>query len=251
MDITIIDVGSSWSALHTRPIGLELDIPIMFIDPDVAALANLPVRPQDRRLNVVAANYDGFIPFYFYPGDGVHSALKVDHAVVESFIDGHTGRSGLLEEWQTTRIEQLPCFRLDTIITALGVSSVPFLKVDTQGFELQVLEGLTGALESIQFLQVEVRLTSSALYTDSPDSEQVSKWVTDRGFRLVSTHPHTWGQEADLIFENPNYHGQKTQVSLSMLQHSRAMRESDQDSGFTRSHPHRIRRWLERVSKRD
>lgn len=224
------------------PLGLELDVPIVYIDPDVIALARVPSRPQDYRLGLVVSNYDGFIPFYFYPQDGVHSALQINPAGLATFIDGHTGHLARTEEWSPTRIHRLPCFRLDTILHGLQVSSVPFLKVDVQGFELRVLDGLANSLELIHFLQIEVRLTAVPLYADSPDKQQIVEWLTKRGFQLLLTQLHTWDQEADLIFVNTNYHGVKTPVSLSMIRRSSATQT-------TRRHPGILRRILKRRAR--
>jgi FkbM family methyltransferase len=61
------------------------------------------------------------------------------------------------------------------------------LKVDTQGYEMQVLLGSTGILPRIRSMQLELSLVS--LYDGQALYREVIDWVTGQGFELVGLVP--------------------------------------------------------------
>lgn len=88
-------------------------------------------------------------------------------------------------------VPQLSCLRvretsaistttLDACAATAGVGPVDFVKIDTQGSELQVLEGASAALESARALEVEVEF--NPLYVGQPLFGDVDAFLRARGF---------------------------------------------------------------------
>jgi FkbM family methyltransferase len=67
-----------------------------------------------------------------------------------------------------------------------------FIKVDTQGFEMEVLKGSTKLLKTAKGVQLEMSFTP--MYEGAPDFETLYKFMIDRGFVL-------WGM--DTAFRDP------------------------------------------------
>jgi len=95
--------------------------------------------------------------------------------------------------------------RLDTLIGDLASSDDRvFLKVDTQGFELDVLAGAEQSLGQIHAVQLETSF--SPLYDGQPTIEEVFAWMRARGWVPGWVHPAYWtpGErrwvEADVLF---------------------------------------------------
>ena len=65
---------------------------------------------------------------------------------------------------------------------AANLSHVDVFKLDTQGSELGVLEGATGALASVQMIEVEVEFNE--IYEGQPLFGDVDRFLRDRGFVL-------------------------------------------------------------------
>lgn len=63
----------------------------------------------------------------------------------------------------------------------------PFLKIDTQGFEMPVLEGATGLLGRVVGVQLELSLTK--LYEGQVLYEDIIRWLCDHGFVLWNVIP--------------------------------------------------------------
>lgn len=83
---------------------------------------------------------------------------------------------------------QVPMVTLDELWPALhrGEQHV-WLKIDTQGFEAQVLEGAQQAIQHINTVQLELSLVP--LYDGAATAESLHRWLHDRGFRLVGVEP--------------------------------------------------------------
>lgn len=102
---------------------------------------------------------------------------------------------------ETVRVERLDG-QIETIRRLTACSSV-HLKLDTQGYDLQVFRGASGALEPINSMQSE--LAYIHLYEELPDVSLVMKEYESQGFRLCSLHPVSRDEsyaliEADGIF---------------------------------------------------
>jgi FkbM family methyltransferase len=84
--------------------------------------------------------------------------------------------------------ETVTVCRLDDVDhDVVGRAVVPFLKIDTQGFEMPVLEGATRMLERAVGVQLELSLTR--LYEGQVLYEDIIKWLDDRGFCLWNVIP--------------------------------------------------------------
>lgn len=70
--------------------------------------------------------------------------------------------------------------RLDEMIAELGDLAHCFVKIDTQGFDLEVLAGGTEALRRVPLLQTEVSFRS--IYDGTPDWMSSIKAFQDQGF---------------------------------------------------------------------
>jgi FkbM family methyltransferase len=80
--------------------------------------------------------------------------------------------------------EEVPCFRLDSLVEQEKLERVDFLKIDAEGHELQVLTGSEQLLETFAPI---------ILYENMLDQETVNLPVADflqaRGYQLFRYHP--------------------------------------------------------------
>ena len=72
-----------------------------------------------------------------------------------------------------------------------------FLKIDTQGHDLEVFRGAKGILDSVVLLLME--LSVRQIYRGTPDWLQVIQEVQSRGFMLYDLFPVTYDREAAII----------------------------------------------------
>jgi FkbM family methyltransferase len=100
--------------------------------------------------------------------------------------------------------QEVSVTRLDDIFHEYRQGRVPFLKMDVQGYEEQVLEGATLSLRVVRGVQLEMSLVP--LYGHAWMLTEAVLYLEEAGFHLVSLEPgfydHQTGQllQADGIF---------------------------------------------------
>lgn len=73
------------------------------------------------------------------------------------------------------------------------------LKVDTQGFERQVLDGAQGILANIVAIQIELSL--APLYAGAWDWDQALGWLSSNGFTMAAVVPGFYDEEAGRMLQ--------------------------------------------------
>ena len=86
-------------------------------------------------------------------------------------------------ELEVIKSIQVNCDTLDNVLASNDIHDVDFLKIDTQGSELQILEGARETLKSSIF-GVDVEVEFSPVYKDQPLFPDVDKYLRDLGFVL-------------------------------------------------------------------
>jgi FkbM family methyltransferase len=73
------------------------------------------------------------------------------------------------------------------------------LKIDAQGYEMQVLEGAEALLARVHGIQVELSLTP--LYDGQSDYRSIIDWLTSRGYRMWNVIPGFVDQETGRMLQ--------------------------------------------------
>lgn len=84
----------------------------------------------------------------------------------------------------------VPVKTLDSYQTEIERFSPPsqvFLKVDTQGYDLNVLRGASETLKSVPVVQTE--LSFQSIYKGQPPAQEVINFLVDKGFALAGMTP--------------------------------------------------------------
>lgn len=107
---------------------------------------------------------------------------------------------------KVTSTESIQVHRLDSIIDDLDAANKRiWMKVDTQGFELEVLKGAERSLAQVQMLQLEMAFVP--IYQGQPLFQELHDWVTQRGFTLGSFEGLSWNPRNDeLLWLDGLYH---------------------------------------------
>ena len=93
------------------------------------------------------------------------------------------GFSGL-RTLRTATTESVPVDRLDSFALADGPL---LLKTDTQGYDLQVLEGASGVIEQVVVLIIE--LSAKPIYEGMPSMMEMMGLIQQWGFETVGLFP--------------------------------------------------------------
>ena len=132
------------------------------------------------------------------PGEGrMHLATRTD----SSSLLALGARQKAIYGMEESGALHVPIKRLDACL-ATPLPQPVLLKIDVQGFELEVLKGATGLLPQIDAAYVEVSYVE--LYEGQALHEEIERFLIDAGFSLdgrFNTHVHQGEPvQADLLF---------------------------------------------------
>jgi FkbM family methyltransferase len=154
-----------------------------------------PVRSSFERLQAAAAPDASWTPHRLALGrEAGRAAMHVTEGTVfSSFHERSETGAELWPAWtRTVRDEQVDVTRLDVVLDTLGIEPAPqrmFLKMDTQGHDLEVFAGATGVLDRVVGLQSEVSLRP--IYQGIPSFRDALATFEDAGFAITGLYPVT------------------------------------------------------------
>lgn len=101
--------------------------------------------------------------------------------------------------------ENIEVVRLDSILNRSEIERPALLKIDTQGYELEVILGCGDMLSSFDYIYVELSFVE--LYKGQPLFDDVESILLSRGFRVAgvynqSTSKNGTALQADFLFAN-------------------------------------------------
>lgn len=135
--------------------------------------------------------------FYMFEGNPVHeSALRQNGSpfyicilsnperdTVDYYTNNSTGDSYYKENtvhYDRAAPVSMPCYTLDSIVAADGLPTPEFLKIDTQGSELDILRGAEETLKKVDLVYLECPILRYNL--GAPNIQEYLDFMTDRGF---------------------------------------------------------------------
>lgn len=182
--LTLADVGASGGILphwlphrrHLRLIGFE---------PDARAFEDLSSQQdnQIRYFNVGLHRSRGQFSFYLTRKQQTSSCFLPNRDLLDRFHNPL--RFDVVEE------TSIDCESLDEVLQEAGLTDLDFIKLDTQGSELAILEGASAVLaESVFGLEIEVAFAE--LYEGQPLFSDVDLFVRQFGFDLIDLSAVYW-----------------------------------------------------------
>ena len=116
-------------------------------------------------------------------------ALNVMRAdLLSSFLDPDPAMAPMFRDVNVVdRQETVDVRRLDSVRDALGGLENVFLKLDTQGFDLEVIRGAVATLPTVRALQTEISM--QPLYRNAPSYRETLDALTALGFAVTAMAP--------------------------------------------------------------
>jgi FkbM family methyltransferase len=117
------------------------------------------------------------------PGSALKIALLGSEKKTVNFNIYETASSVLKEHNETgATIEQRSLELLDEVVKDAGFEHADFIKIDTQGYELEILRGGLGTLASAEVVLLEVSFLD--IYNNAPLAHDVLSFMKSNGFVL-------------------------------------------------------------------
>jgi FkbM family methyltransferase len=188
--LVLVDVGArggvraNWlpARPHLRVIGFE---------PEEREFKQLALKAEAeggtiRFFNTALHNRRGPLQLFIAKDRGLTSMFEPDRGFLDTFPDAR--------RFETVDVVEIEADTLDNVLQAASITDVDFVKVDTQGSELFVLEGGRRTLEHVVGAEVEVEF--APIYKGQPLFADVDRYMRDAGFALFDLRPCYWKRTA-------------------------------------------------------
>ena len=186
--INIMDIGAS-GGLDERWIRLAKRVRPIVCEPDERALAGLETLLRrdfaDPLVLPVAVGDGGPQHLYLCKRQEVSSLLEPDVEILNRFPDA--GRFAVEKQIA------LDTKRVDDLVAQNAIGDVHFLKVDTQGSELEILRSGERTLQRTIGIDCEVEFTP--IYKDQPCFDEIHRYLTGLGFELFDIKRCFWTRD--------------------------------------------------------
>ena len=150
---------------------------IFAFEPDPDSFNELTRKYKDENLQLfqmALSNDEGDAQMYQYENSELNSLLRFDPNPENCFANIKTvGKLSVI-----TR-------KIDSIIDDLGIAQLDLLKVDTQGWDYNVLMGAARAFANGRIKAVLVELNFDPMYQGQARAETIKSYLDENGFRLV------------------------------------------------------------------
>lgn len=141
--------------------------------------------PQFNTYHLAASDTDGKITF---------------NAVKTTYGDQSVGVSSVLDclvyplEVDKVEVEAKTMF---SFLNSIYLNAPDLVKIDVEGFTLQVLKGFGDKLKQVKALQIETE--KSTMWKDQAIHDTVVEYMTEQGFTLQSKYD-AWSNQYDCLF---------------------------------------------------
>ncbi len=123
----------------------------------------------------------------------------------EEFFDLHNLKKIDYENYKVTRSVEIECDTLTNQLTELKINKLDYLKIDTQGAELEILKGIG----EYRPLLIKIETHFFSMYKNVPSWDKLVNFLYDLNYSLIDlkgigNHSTRIPAEADMIFI-PNF----------------------------------------------
>ena len=173
-----LDVGANHGEVTAAILRLRPAGQVHAFEPSASCQAMLRARfTGDPRVTLVQSGLgdeDGVREFHRYANDQLSSFLPLQAGAANPFQG----------EPELTR-ELVPLITLDHYATEHRLDRIALLKIDTQGYDLRVLQGARKLLGAGAVAHVLVELNFIPLYAGQPAPEEIIAFLSGQGLHLV------------------------------------------------------------------
>jgi len=197
---TFFDVGANKGLWQDQIIALYPKCIIYAFEP----IPGILPKRENVILNLYAIDLDetNNKVFYITKDNVTSSLLELNEKVTNTFVDFVNDRGVLHKKADFDVVKQIrvKTKRLDTFIRKNRISGIHYLKIDTEGNDLNVFKSLGDKQKIVWSFEMEVWNEPNTLFKDSAWLNECLKYVESHGFKLVDKFIHGKGLSSDLLF---------------------------------------------------
>jgi len=116
---------------------------------------------------------------------GQREFINYESSCLSSFLTMEDAAENRFKDMPIKSKEQVAISRVDQFMIEHAIDQIDLLKIDTQGFEMDVLMGAKAAFEKKQVRYVLLEMNFIKMYQDQSASEQLTQFLKQHDFYLI------------------------------------------------------------------
>jgi FkbM family methyltransferase len=142
-------------------------------------------------------NIDGTLIFYENTERDTSSLLPFDEDGVKKWCQ--TVNHNVVKTKATYNVK---CTRLKTFMDRVGIDHIDFLKIDTQGQDLEVIKSLDDYIKRVKKIYLEVQVSGYELYKNQSKKQDILDYMRGYNFAVEKVDVQCCGLEENILFNN-------------------------------------------------
>ncbi len=188
----LVDVGAQ-GGIARKWGSIESYLKVVAFEPDSRSIVPATKTNEFISISAILSKERRDLRFYVTKGLGKSSLYRPNDAFLSQFVD--SDRFSVIKEIIFPAEKVLT---LDHAFELNHVQGADFIKLDTQGSELDILEGGKKILSSTFGAQIEVEF--APLYENQPLFHDVDSFMNNHGFQLMDLRRFYWKRKAHYEF---------------------------------------------------
>lgn len=128
----------------------------------------------------------GIFDFYLMANPSMSSMFKPDEKILDEYFNSISE----FKEWRKqlkivgeTKIETVT---IDKLVKERAINFIDYLKLDTQGTELEILKGAENSLKEKKIGVIKTEFAFIPLYKNQPTFTQIDQYLNQLGYKLIT-----------------------------------------------------------------
>jgi len=117
--------------------------------------------------------------------------LENSKSDMSSFLQPGADHWGAIEHVTEVQVETL-----DRYCSERHIDNIDLLKIDTQGFDLEVLRGTKEMLAAKRVKSILIEITFLQIYQTAPRCDEIFRFLFDHGYRLIALYDQVYRRGA-------------------------------------------------------
>lgn len=179
--ITIVDIGAA-GGIHKRWSKIEKHIHAICFEPDERSYKKLLNNKHIICKNIGLSNKKGFLKIYLTKKPTCSSVYPPNDKFIKFFQNPN--------RFKVVKEIDIKVDTLDNQLSLSNINDIDYIKLDTQGSELQILQGAKKTLDNVFGLRIEVEF--NRIYKEQPLFSDIDSYLSNYNFQLFDLRLSRW-----------------------------------------------------------
>ncbi len=128
----------------------------------------------------------GLFDFNIAANPSMSSMLLPDEKLLNEYFDEITEFKHWRKQLNTVDTKKIQTTTIDAIVKEYNINTIDYLKIDTQGTELEILKGACDGLKNKKILVIKTEFAFVPLYEAQPAFSEIDLYLKGFGYKLIT-----------------------------------------------------------------